>query len=196
MVRTGESPGERYAGRVPQDGQRGAVTVLVALGLLGLVTAGALGLARGTMRETLVAGTRRPAEQATALAESGLDWTLVAMEGPPGVPTGEAVRQRLAAAGSSLAEATAWIPVSTLDGTHLPAGETAQVEIGLTRLGQVRPHATSIRPEGMAPGLGQGAADAMAVWRVQGRSVLRVGGVLTFKAQAEAWVVDPRGVPE
>ena len=56
--------------------QQGAMVVLVALILLSIITVAAMGLARSSLRETMITGNESTGRKASEMADSGLDWTI------------------------------------------------------------------------------------------------------------------------
>lgn len=181
----------------PRNHETGGVTILVALALLGMLTVGAFGLSRGTLRELMVLGAQRQGGQAQESAESALGWSLSALEAPAQDP--DPGRMALHQAVQALADGMpdlgheVWIPAAGSMVSRLPGGEQALFQVGLTPMGRMAPPLSSVLPEGLVPGREQGLSGVM-VWRIQAKSEVRVGSGMGFRGGSEAWVLDPREV--
>ena len=57
--------------------ERGGITILVALILLGMMTLGAFAMAKNSLREVAVTGNTWQAAKAAEAADAGLDWFVV-----------------------------------------------------------------------------------------------------------------------
>ena len=60
--------------RTTADPQAGAITILVALMLLVLLTIAAVGMSRNSFREVVISGTTRQAAMTRNLSDSGIEW--------------------------------------------------------------------------------------------------------------------------
>lgn len=180
--------------RVPESG---GVTILVALALLGMLTVGAFGLSRGTLRELMVMGAQRQGGQAQEAAESALGWSLSALEAPASDPDPgrAAIHGAILVLGGETPRLgdQAWIPAMGSMVSRLPGGEQARFTVGLMPLGRIAPPLSSVLPEGMVPGLTP-RGEGVMVWGIQVKSEVSMGSGMGFRGGSEAWVLDPREV--
>lgn len=56
--------------------QEGAITILVCLTLLSLLTVTALGMSRNSLREVIIQGTSRQGAEVRHMADAGIEWAL------------------------------------------------------------------------------------------------------------------------
>jgi Tfp pilus assembly protein PilX len=147
-----------------QSSETGAITILVALMLLVLLTLAAVGMSRNSFREVVNSAFGRQGAMASSLADSGLEWSVYWITGSNGTgASGDALNlvtlETTLAANSSLAGVSRSVTDPTGATTYTPGGaltsgmtspttadptSVAQgYTLGLTYMGQVTPPNTS-----------------------------------------------------
>jgi len=192
------------------DRETGAITIMVALLLLVLLTIAAVGMSRNSFREIVSSGFNRQGAMANNVAESGLDWSVYWLQNAPTAANPSA--QNLVALKKTLGaddalQGLAKTITDTTGGTAYavggtvptdlawsgPTGGTEGYTIGLTRMGK-------LPVTGMSQGAGPGAfAPASGVstnllnpdlWAVRSDAQVTQGNV-SFTHGKEAWISTP-----
>ena len=191
--------------------QAGAITIMVALMMLVLLTIAALGMSRNAFRDIVNSGFSRQGAMADNVAESGLDWSVYWLDpaNPPSGANPSAVNlinlqntllkddtlEGVPKAISDPSGGTPYVPGGSapadLSWTN-PTGVTEGYTVGLTRMGK-------LPVTGMSQGSGAGAFTPAAgnqnlqapdLWAVRADAQVVQGGV-TFIHGKEAWISTP-----
>jgi hypothetical protein len=189
--------------------QTGAITIMVALLLLVLLTISAVGMSRNSFREVVASGFSRQGAMAEDVANSGLEWSMYWMDlgnsqGASGTALSMVNEKATLLANDSMSGVAYDITTGNL---YTPGGSTLQTAmevpgpsaavtegftIGLTRMGK-------LPVMGMSQGVGQGAYTPAAgsinlqapdLWAVRSDAQVVQGGV-TFTHASEAWISTP-----
>lgn len=193
--------------------QTGAITIMVALMLLVLLTLAAIGMSRNSFREVVNSAFSRQGAMTSSLADSGLEWSIYWItEANSASASGDAsnlvkLQQNLLAnpnlAGvtynidtpndfsKSYAAGKALTSGMTSPTTAAPTGVTEGYTIGLTAMGK-------IDITGMSSGAGPGAYSAAMGQSVMAPNLLGIRAdaqvtqnKVTFTHGKEAWVATP-----
>ena len=134
----------RSARPVPsRRAETGAITILVALGLLVLLTVAAVGVARSTLGEVVITASARQGAMTSSEADTGLDWACYWLApanfdlgGSSGDPVSQAFVQ---AVNTSLADLSATGTTTTLAAktTSTSGGHTDTFALEVTRMGKL-----------------------------------------------------------
>jgi Tfp pilus assembly protein PilX len=191
------------------DPQAGAVTIMVALLLLVLLTIAAVGMSRNSFREIVSSGFNRQGAMANNVSDSGLDWAVYWLQNAPTAANPSA--QNLVALKNALGKdnslegvaksitdatgGTAYAPGGTVP-TDLawsgPTGSTEGYTIGLTRMGKlpITGMSNGSGPGAYAPASGSAVNQQPDLWAVRSDAQITQGGV-TFTHGKEAWISTP-----
>ncbi len=196
----------------PPNAQTGAITIMVALLLLVLLTIAAVSMARNTFREVVSSGFSRQGAMADSVAESGLDWAVYWLDPANSPSTANPSAANLVNLKRTLLQddtlegtvksitdtsgATYYTPGASTPSADLswpgPTGGTQGYTIGLTRMGK-------LPVTGMSQGSGAGAFTPAAgttnmqapdLWAVRSDAQV-VQGNVTFIRGKEAWITTP-----
>jgi hypothetical protein len=197
-----------------RSAQSGAITIMVALMLLVLLTIAAVGMSRNSFRSIVSSGFARQGAMAQNVADSGLEWSIYWMAlGNSQVATNTGAREMATLKTTLLANdsmaGTAYdingggvyspgsqTPQSdlTLPASASPANVTQGYTIGLTRMGK-------LPITGMSQGSGQGAftpaaggpvTQAPDLWAVRADAQVNyTQSHVTFTHAKEAWISTP-----
>jgi hypothetical protein len=194
---------------LPPSSQTGAITILVALLLLVLLTISAVGMSRNSFREVVASGFSRQAAMAENVANSGLEWSMYWMDlangqGASGTALSMANEKATLLANNSMAgvaydifDGSAYTPgANTLQPAMEVPGPSASVTesftIGLTRMGKLPIMGTSqgVGQGAYTPATGSISLQAPDLWAVRADAQVVQGGV-TFTHASEAWISTP-----
>ena len=191
----------------PHTAQTGAITIMVALMLLVLLTISAVGIARNSFREIVTSGFGRQGAMAQDVADSGLEWSVYWIDmgnaqGATGTAKKIATEKAVLAGDDTLVgkpynifTGADYVPGGTLQTAMElsgPAGVTQGFTIGLTRMGKL-PIAGFSQSSGQgayAPAAGGPVLQAPDLWAIRSDAQVIQGGV-TFTHGKEAWVSTP-----
>jgi len=196
-----------------RNAQTGAITIMVALLLLVLLTISAIGMSRNAFQEVVNSGFSRQGALADNVAESGLDWAVYWLD--PGNPPTSAnpsavnlvalqntllLNNTLEGQSWAITDTTAstlygpglstpandlkWTD-TTSAGTTISEGYTA----GLTRMGKL-PVTGASQPNAANLTLGNSNVNAPDLWAVRADAQVAQGNV-TFIHGKEAWITTP-----
>ena len=205
-------PSPRPATR--SHGQTGAITIMVALMLLVLLTIAAVSMSRNSFREIVSSGFSRQGAMADSVAESGLDWAVYWLDpgNTPSAANPSAVNLIALKQSLKMDDTLEGLPKTITDtsgGTNYvfspgsttptadlswtgPSSVTEGYTIGLTRMGK-------LPVTGMSQGAGAGAftpaagtvnTQAPDLWAVRADAQV-VQGNVTFYHGKEAWITTP-----
>lgn len=177
--------------------QRGGITILVALMLLGLLTVTVIGLSRGALRETMVLAAARQAADIREVADTGVEWSVVWMD-PKAWPTeyskGETSCNPLIWKAMQFIENPAWggqvkdVPSDATAKMLLPprtgevSGIARKFDLQISYMGRLPITDTSQMDPRLFP--------LLWMLRSQG-SITLPGGGMTFRHNREAWISTP-----
>jgi hypothetical protein len=189
--------------------ETGAVTILVSLALLVLLTLSALAMSRNSLREVFISGTAREGGLVRNAADSGIEWSVFWMD-----PANESGATSAAASLNTLM--TTLLKDNTLSGVpydpqtqavydiaNPPApcsdltfsGTAAGVSVALTRMGKLPISDTSQSAgSGFTPAAGTETLAAPDLWAVRSDAQYTIGtgaSALVFRHAKEAWVSTP-----
>lgn len=184
--------------------QEGAITILVALMLLVLLTIASLGMSRNSMREIVSSGFARQGSMARNTADSGVHWAIHWMDsGNSALASDEAqilnVRMTqlvqdftLQGVSKDVISGADYVPGGTVEsGFTLPSptGTTQGFTLGITLMGKAVVVGTS---QGTGAGdlkSAAGGVNLMApdLWAIRSDAQVAQGGV-TFVHAKEAWI--------
>ena len=196
--------------RSSDPAQAGAITIMVSLLMLVLLTLAAVGMSRNAFREIITSGFSRQGAVARNVADSGVEWSIYWMDQVNGANAGgtaanlaqlkrallkddtlAGVAKDLSAVDGSVNYAVGLSPAS---GPQLlgPAGTTATVTIGLTRMGKL-PIAGISQGAGagaFTPAAGSASLQAPDLWAVRSDAQVTQSAV-TFVHAKEVWISTP-----
>lgn len=196
-----------------RSSERGGVTILVALVLLGLLTIAAMGMSRNSLREVMISGTTRQGAMARNAADSGIEWTIHWMH-LDNLPSGTDSAQKLGNLKSTLLSradlagraykvnpAGGDLELYTYNASDNPAtdhaltpykDQTQGYTLGLTRMGKlpITEMSQGIGQGAFTPATGGEAKAAPDLWAMRSDGRVKVGG-LVFKHSKEAWFTTP-----
>lgn len=195
----------------PRNAQTGAITILVALMMLVLLTIAAVSMSRNAFREIVSSGFSRQGAMANNVAESGLDWSVYWLDprNPPSAANPSAVNlvtlkksllqnndlAGVAKAISDPAGTTNYLPGEAVPTDSSWTGSTGVTEgytLGLTRMGKmpVTGMSQGAGPSAFTPAAGTANLQAPDLWAVRADAQVTQGGV-TFSHGKEAWISTP-----
>ncbi len=192
--------------------QSGAITILVALMLLVLLTIAAIGMSRNSFREVLISGTARQGAMARNLGDSGIEWGIYWMDPTNALsnPAGGTPKSLIALKNALLADDTksgrafdtAASGTTYYDDANPPtppadlrfttvASAYQGYSIGLTRMGKlpVMDMSQGVTQGAFTPAQGTVSRQAPDLWAVRSDAHVQAG--LTFKHAKEAWISTP-----
>lgn len=192
--------------RTPDPGQRGAITIMVALMLLVLLTIAAVGMSRNAFREAVSSGFVRQGAMARNVADSGLEWSMYWIDNANSqVASGSALSmvneanilladtsQRGLAKDIITGNAYTYGAAALQTDQTLPltAAVTAGYTIGLTSMGKVTTTGSSqTAGPGFRPAMQQDNLSPN-LWAIRADARVVQGGVPFIHAK-EAWVSTP-----
>jgi Tfp pilus assembly protein PilX len=185
--------------------QSGAITILVALMLLVLLTVAAVSMSRNSFREAVISGTTRQGAMARNIGDSGVEWGILYIDAlnHPGPTASSQNLQTLA--NTLLAGNIYGIPYDvktkatvTLPNTatvpadlQVPAASGNGMNIALTCMGKMAMTMTTQTAGspgmGYTPAAGSTALTAPDLWAIRSDAVV-VSGSVTFLHSKEAWI--------
>ena len=183
----------------PQE--RGAVSIMVVLMLLVLLTISSIGMSRNALRSAIASGTQRQAHMAENTADAGLEWAIYWMSADPNTPP-----KRAAPAGAALALQTQMLAMQaagaygTAGATLTPAAHTEfsipstgaatlTYDVTLNLIGQTTPNLQGFTPGASSPTAP--TATSLNLWTVTTNGYVAYPGGPTFVNRREAWVTIP-----
>jgi len=198
--------------RFRNSGQRGGITIMVALMLLVLLTIAALGMSKNSFREIVTSGFSRQGAMARNTADSGIEWSIHWIDLENGKLAADTALKlnslkqalleddTLAGVAKDITSADPKVPVDYAPGGTLqtdlelpsPADTTQGFTIGLTRMGKL-PIANMSQGSGagaFTPASGGPLKQAPDLWAVRSDAQLIQGGT-TFVHAKEAWISTP-----
>jgi len=186
--------------RNTRSSQDGAITILVALMLLVLLTIASLGMSRNSMREIVSSGFARQGAMARNTADSGIHWSIHWMDyfNAPSA-TGEAqtlnarkqqllLDDTLAGVAKDVITGADYVPGGTVEsGFSLPSptGTTQGFTLGITRMGKM-PMLDSSQGTGAGdfkPAAGGVNRTAPDLWAIRSDAQVVQGGVTFVHAK-------------
>lgn len=194
--------------RFRQDPQAGAITILVALMLLVLLTIAAFGMSRNALRDIAISGTTRQGAMARNVADSGIEWSIYYLDpiNHPGTTASSTNLQTLAStllAGNLCGvpyDVTSHAP-STLPNTttlpadlQVPAGSGNGTNLALTCMGKLPTTGTSQTAgsvgTGNTPASGFVTLTNPDLWAIRSDAQVNQGPIM-FIHSKEAWISTP-----
>lgn len=194
-----------------QRKQQGAITILVALMLLVLLTIASLGMSRNSLREIVSSGFTRQGAMARSVSDSGIEWSIHWLEDENAKQAGGSVAattltqlKRTLLLDPTLAgkakDATQAVPTDYVPGKYpsadfdlpSPTGVTQAYTLGLTQMGKL-PIADTSQGSGsgaFTPATGAVNKNAPDLWAVRSDAQVVQGGV-TFVHAKEVWISTP-----
>ncbi|BDU73369.1 hypothetical protein [Mesoterricola silvestris] len=171
-------------------GQRGAITIVVALMLLVLLTIAALGMSRNSVRDIMITATARQAAMARNEADTGLDWAIYWLapanqdtggnSGAPGSVQFTATIQNLITNTASAGVKTSLSKVTT----STTGGHSEAFALDVTRMGKLE-----------SPGNDQKLVTDWRlwpdIWAIRSNATVDYGNGLTYVHAKEAWLTTP-----
>jgi Tfp pilus assembly protein PilX len=187
--------------RKTRPGEAGAVTILVTLMLLVLLTVWGVAMSKNALRETIISGTARQAAQVQNLSDSGLEWSIFWImddinkaRPDPAVGTGaKALRDARDYLVANQLTGVATAAISTTDMTISAAGDnpTQRFEMSLTYMGNPRVKLT--QSEIRASSISAASPNTVQLWSVRADGYMEYAGGPTFLNRKEAWFTVPPG---
>ena len=187
--------------RNSRTGEAGAVTILVTLMMLVLLTVWAVAMSKNALREVIITGTSRQGAQVRNLSETGIDWSIYWMmddlTGSRTAPTTGTGAYALRAQKSTLvaAQQTGIISnaISTTDMTLTANGvnPAQSFQVFLTYMGN--PRLTFTQQDVRASSISAATAGTVQLWAVRSDGYLTYTGGPTFINRQEAWITLPPG---
>ena len=192
----------------PHRQETGAITIMVALMLLVLLTISAIGMSRNSFKEVVASGFMRQGAMARSVADSGAEWTIHWLEvdnstKASGVSPLALVNLKTllladptkAGVAKDLISQNDYTPGGTLlAGQTLPspAGFTEGFTIGLTQMGKlpISDMSQGVGPGAFAPATGAVLLAAPDLWAVRCDAQVKQGAV-TFIHAKEVWISTP-----
>ena len=195
--------------------QAGAITIIVALMLLVLLTVASMAMSRNSLREIVTSGFSRQGAMARNVADSGIEWSIHWIDlANSNSPTATDSAARLGAEKSILLldDTLAGVAKDIITGANYSPGGTLQTDltlpsptpgpngvlltqgftIGLTRMGKL-PIANMSQgsgPGAFTPASGGPLKLAPDLWAIRSDAQVQQGGV-TFIHAKEAWLSTP-----
>ena len=195
-------------------GESGAITILVALMLLVLLTIAAVGMSKNSFREVVISGTTRQGAMVRNAADAGIEWTLYWMDSAnAGSVTNTGVNLRTLQATLLASDSLSGQPYDVVTQAPYtgppavsgipadqqipaPAANTEGFTISLIRMGKlpITDMSQGTAQGTYTPAQGGVAKQAPNLWSVRSDSQLQVGGGVfapTFIHAKEAWITTP-----
>lgn len=193
--------------------QRGAITILVALMLLVLLTISAIGMSRNSLREVIISGTSRQGAMTRNLADSGIEWGIYWMDPTNALSNpGSGTPQSLIALKTALladdtksgrsynaayssptryTESSPPAPPTDLRFTTVTTASLQGYSVALTRMGKlpVTDMSQGVSQGTFTPAQGSVTRQAPDLWAVRADAQVTAG--LTFQHAKEAWISTP-----
>lgn len=193
--------------RCARSNQEGAITILVALMLLVLLTIASLGMSRNSMREIVSSGFARQGSMARNTADSGIHWAIHWMDYKnSALASGEAqtlnarkqqllLDPTLAGVAKDVISGADYAPGGTVaSGFTLPSptGTTQGFTMGITQMGKLAMVNTSqgVGAGDFKPAAGGTNLTAPDLWAIRSDAQVVQGGV-TFVHAKEVWITTP-----
>jgi len=197
----------RRLSRRVYSSQDGAITILVALMLLVLLTIASLGMSRNSMREIVSSGFARQGAMARNTADSGVEWAIHWMDYKnSAMATDEAQKLNarkqqlladptLAGVAKDVVTGADYVPGGTVEsGFSLPSstGTTQGFTLGVTLMGKLAMVNTSqgVGAGDFKPAAGGLNRTAPDLWAIRSDAQVVQGGV-TFVHAKEVWITTP-----
>jgi hypothetical protein len=189
----------------PRSTQRGAITIMVALMLLVLLTIAAVSMSRNAFREVVSSAFARQGSMASDVSDSGLEWSMYWMTMANAPSASGSALSLVNLKGNMLAgnistgiaydilTGNPYSPGGTLAGTVLSTPSLKEgYTIGLTRMGKLPVTGISqgSGPGAFTPSAGGPLLQAPDLWAIRSDAQVIQGGV-TFTSGKEAWVSTP-----
>jgi hypothetical protein len=195
----------------PRRAEAGAITMMVALMLLILLTLAAVGMSRNSFREVVSSGFQRQGAMSSNVADSGLEWSVywLDLDNSPSATSGlqsQLVNLKKALlADNSLAGVSKAVSdpsgatnygfgASGVSDMVLPSpsGVTEGYSLGLTRMGKlpITDISQGNGPGQFAPASGEAILQAPDLWSIRADAQVKQGSV-TFVHGVEAWFTTP-----
>jgi Tfp pilus assembly protein PilX len=187
--------------RQHSHGQSGAITILVCLMLLVLLTISALGLSRNSLRSTIASGTLREVHQTENAADAGLEWSVYWMgqdtNNPPKRPVPAsgalAIQNQMLA---MQAAANFGSPGTTLTAAAYPefqvgttASATISYDVTLNLMGQTQPFYQGQSAGASSPTAP--SATTLNLWSVTVDGYVTYANGTSFAHRRQVWVTLP-----
>lgn len=169
--------------------EAGALTILVALGMLVLLTVAAVGMARNSLQEIIITASARQGAMVASEADTGLDWAcywLVPANFDTGGSSAEPGSQAFVqAVTDSLADLAATGVTTSLaaKATATGSGHTDAFALDVTRMGKLT-----------SDGSGQRSVDWRLLpdlWSIRANATVTYPGASTFATAKETWLSTP-----
>jgi hypothetical protein len=188
----------------PFNPQTGAITILVALFLLVLLTICAVSMSHNALREVIISGTVKQGTEARNAADNGIEWSCYWLNasGQNGITTADPTEP---AAADFVAKKMVLSHDPTLMGKYfsLPTkgdmantettdGATRSFKLDLMLMGKQRLELIGGAPSTGPGDRSQAINDQMLpdIWSVRSTGTLTTGGV-TFQHMREGWITAP-----
>jgi len=179
--------------------EAGAITILVTLMLLVLLTVWAIAMSKNALRETIITGTSRQGAQVRNLADTGIEWSvfwmmddLTGSRATPAAGTGayylRAMKSNLIASQQTGILSSA---LSTADMILSPSGANPaqRYEVFLTYMGNPRVKFT--QSEVRSSSISAATPGTVQLWAVRSDGYLEYSGGPSFVHRREAWFTVP-----
>ena len=187
--------------------QAGAITIIVALMLLVLLTVASMAMSRNSLREIVTSGFSRQGAMARNVADSGIEWSIHWIDlANSNVATGTAAKLGAEKSALLLDDTLAGVAKDIITGANYSSGGTLQTAltlpgptgvtqgftIGLTRMGKlpVANMSQGSGPGAFTPASGGPLKLAPDLWAIRSDAQVQQGGV-TFIHAKEAWLSTP-----
>lgn len=176
--------------------EKGGITILVALMLLTLLTVTAIGMSRGSLRETMFLAAARQSHDIREVADSGVEWAIEWMD--PKIWPDEF--EKGASANPLVAKAMSVVKDETLMGTimEVSSAKSADRMVFPARTGDVsgieRKFDAQLSYMGRLPITDVSVMDKRIyplLWMVRARGQVTLPGGMKFRHDREAWISTP-----
>ena len=179
--------------------ETGAITILVCLLMLILLTVASLGMSKNSLRSAIASATLRQSTEAGNIADAGLEWAVFWLasdpNNPPVRPAATGGAQALQSVQTTLQSTGSFgvpTPVVYSPATDFTlssgAGITQGYALSLTLMGQLTPFLTSMQQ-------GKSTTDftptALNLWAVRADGNVAFGNGMTFSRRREVWLTLP-----
>lgn len=175
--------------------QQGAITILVVLMLLVLLTIASLAMSKNAIRSAIASGTLRQVHQAENASDTGLEWAVYWMNNA--ATTGAGTGGALALQNQMVAMQQAGnfgMPATTLvspDFTLSTASNvTLSYDVTLDLMGQTVPFYQGQGPGGTSTTAPQ--VSALNLWTVTSNGYVTYPNGVTFTHRRQVWVTTPQ----
>ena len=187
--------------------QAGAITIIVALMLLVLLTVASMAMSRNSLREIVTSGFSRQGAMARNVADSGIEWSIHWIDlANSNAATGTAAKLGAEKTALLLDDTLSGVAKDIITGANYASGGTLQTAltlpgptgvtqgftIGLTRMGKL-PIANMSQgsgPGAFTPASGGPLKLAPDLWAIRSGAQVQQGGI-TFIHAKEAWLSTP-----